>query len=471
MDQVAALEQLLATALRRIAELEAALASMAEEITDLRRQLAKNSSNSSKPPSSDGLKKPAPRSLRGKSGKKSGGQVGHRGDTLRQTSTPDFVERHEATHCSACQSALTAEMVKGIEKRQVFDLPAPRLEVTEHQAAVYCCDHCRATTTAGFPDGVAAHVQYGTRMRAVAVYCNVQQLIPEDRVCQLMRDLFGATSLCAASVTNWTRGAANKMGVVVEHILARLAEGGVRHLDETGLRVAGKLHWLHTICDTAFTHYRISAKRGAVPTFLTGGTIIHDHWKPYYAHMSGVDAHALCGAHHLRELKAIEEIEKEPWATEMSAVLHSANQLRCAAQDQGETELPELVRQGIVTRYMAILAKGLAFHERQPPLAKSPGTRGRKARRPGHNLLLRLRDYRDDVLRFIADFAVPFTNNQAEQDLRMMKLRMKISGTFRTLEGARVFADIRSVISTARKHGFNILEILTLSPPQIIARL
>jgi len=471
MDQVAAIEQLLASALRRIAELEAALARMAEENADLRRQLAKNSSNSSKPPSSDGLKKPAPRSLRGKSGKKSGGQVGHRGDTLRQTSTPDFVERHEATHCSACQGALTAEMVKGVEKRQVFDLPAPRLEVTEHQAAVYCCDHCRAMTTAGFPDGVAAHVQYGPRMRAAAVYCNVQQLIPEDRVCQLLRDLFGATSLCAASVTNWTRGAANKMGLVVEHILARLMKGGVRHLDETGLRVAGKLHWLHAICDSAFTHYRIDAKRGAVPTFLTGGTIVHDHWKSYYAHMNGVDAHALCGAHHLRELKAIEEIEKEPWATEMSALLNRANQLRCTAQDQGETELLEPVRQDIITGYMAILAEGLAFHERQPPLAKSLGARGPKARRPGHNLLLRLRDYRDDVLRFIADFAVPFTNNQAEQDLRMMKLRMKISGTFRTLEGAQVFADIRSVISTARKHGLNILETLTLSPAQIIARL
>jgi len=471
MDQVAAIEQLLASALRRIAELEAALARMAEENADLRRQLAKNSSNSSKPPSSDGLKKPAPRSLRGKSGKKSGGQVGHRGDTLRQTSTPDFVERHEATHCSACQGALTAEMVKGVEKRQVFDLPAPRLEVTEHQAPVYCCDHCRAMTTAGFPDGVAAHVQYGPRMRAAAVYCNVQQLIPEDRVCQLLRDLFGATSLCAASVTNWTRGAANKMGLVVEHILARLMKGGVRHLDETGLRVAGKLHWLHAICDSAFTHYRIDAKRGAVPTFLTGGTIVHDHWKSYYAHMNGVDAHALCGAHHLRELKAIEEIEKEPWATEMSALLNRANQLRCTAQDQGETELLEPVRQDIITGYMAILAEGLAFHERQPPLAKSLGARGPKARRPGHNLLLRLRDYRDDVLRFIADFAVPFTNNQAEQDLRMMKLRMKISGTFRTLEGAQVFADIRSVISTARKHGLNILETLTLSPAQIIARL
>ena len=282
MDQVTTLEQLLATALRRIAELEAALATMAEENADLRRQLAKNSNNSSKPPSSDGLKKPAPRSLRGKSDKKSGGQVGHRGNTLRQTPTPDFVERHEAAHCGACHRTLTAGMAKGMERRQVFDLPAPRLEVTEHQAAVYCCDHCRAMTTADFPDGVNAHVQYGTRMRAAAVYCNVQQQIPEDRVCLLLRDLFGATSLCAASVTNWTRGTANKMGGVVEHILARLTEGGVRHLDETGLRVAGKLHWLHSICDPAFTHYRISAKRGAVPTFLNGGTIVHDHWKPYY---------------------------------------------------------------------------------------------------------------------------------------------------------------------------------------------
>jgi transposase len=471
MDQVAVLEQLLTTALRRIAELEETLVAMNEENADLRRQLAKNSNNSSKPPSSDGLKKPAPRSLRGKSGKKSGGQVGHRGNTLRQMPTPDFVERHEAARCGACQGALTAEMAKGMERRQIFDLPAPRLEVTEHQAAIYCCDHCRAMTTADFPDGVNAHVQYGPRLRAAAVYCNVQQLVPEDRVCQLLRDLSGATSLCAASVTNWVNGAARTLGGVVEHILGRLTEGGVRHLDETGFRVAGKLHWLHSICDPAFTHYRISTKRGAVPTFLNGGTIVHDHWKPYYAHMSGVGAHALCGAHHLRELRAIEEIEKELWATEMSAVLNSAHQLKCEAQSRGETELPEPVRQGIITKYIAVLAKGLAFHERQPPLAKKPGTRGRKAKRPGHNLLVRLRDYHNDVLRFITDFAVPFTNNQAERDLRMMKLRMKISGTFRTLDGAQAFADIRSVISTARKHGLNILETLTQSPSQIIARL
>ena len=330
---------------------------------------------------------------------------------------------------------------------------------------------CRATTAATFPDDVNAHVHYGKRIRAAAVYCNVQQLIPEDRVCQLLCDLFGATSLCAASVTNWVNGTARTLGDVVEHILARLTEGGVRHLDETGLRVAGKLHWLHSISDLAFTHYRISAKRGAVPSFLTGGTIVHDHWKSYYAHMSGVDAHALCGAHHLRELKAIEEIEKEPWACAMSVLLNSANQLKCAAQGRGETELPASIYQSILTKYMAILTEGLAFHERQDPLARCPGARGRKAKRPGHNLLVRLRDYRDDVLRFLTDFTVPFTNNQAERDLRMMKLRMKISGTFRTLEGAQVFADIRSVISTVRKHGGNIIETLTLSPQQIIARL
>jgi transposase len=331
VDRTAALEQQLVTALRRIAELEYKLGASAEEIADLRRQVAQNSDNSSKPPSSDGLKKksPAPRSLRGKSGRKSGGQVGHRGDTLRETLTPDFVERHEAGRCGAYQGALTAAMATGVEKRQVFDLPEPRLEVTEHQATIYCCAHCRALTTAAFPDGVNAHVQYGLRVRAAAVYCNVRQLLPEDRVCQLLRDLFGAVSLSAASVTNWVNGAARTLAGVVEQILARLTVGGVRHL-------------------------------------------------------------------------------------------------------------------------------------------KSPGPRGRKARRPGNNLLLRLRDFRNDALRRIADFAVPFTTNQAEQDLRMMKVRMKISDAFRTLDGAQTFADIRSVISTARKHGLNILDTLTQPKAEII---
>ena len=472
LGRIAELEQHLTTALGRIAELENKLADVTQENVELRRQLAKNSDNSGKPPSSDGLKKKprVSRSLRGKSGKKSGGQAGHRGDTLRQTLTPDVVERHEAAHCSACHGALTAAMAKGVEKRQVFDLPQPRLEVTEHQARVYCCAGCGATTTAGFPDGVNAQVQYGPRLRAAAVYCNVQQLIPQDRVCQLLRDLYGAVSLCAASVTNWVNAAARSLSGVSQHILGRLTQGGVRHLDETGLRVAGKLHWLHSVSDQGFTHYRVSARRGDVPSFLNGGTVVHDHWKPYYAHLSGVDAHALCGAHHLRELKAIEEIEKEPWAKAMSALLNRANRLKHQAQARGETQLSEPVRQDILARYQTILAQGFAFHERQPPLRKSPQGPGRKARRPGDNLLLRLRDFQHDVLRFIAEFAVPFTNNQAEQDLRMMKVRMKISGAFRTFQGAQTFADIRSVISTARKHRLNILGILAAPTDQIIAQ-
>ena len=472
MDRIAALEQHLITALRRNAELEEKLVAMSEEISELRRQLSKNSGNSSKPPSSDGLKKkpPVPRSLRGKSAKRSGGQVGHKGDTLRQTLTPDFVEQHEAGRCGACHGALTAAMMTGVEKRQVFDIPQPRLEVTEHQAGIYGCAQCRARTTAPFPVGVNASVQYGPRLRAAAVYCNVQQLVPEDRVCQLLRDLFGAVSLCAASVTNWVNEKAQTLGGVVEHILRRLTDGGVRHLDETGFRVAGKLHWLHSVSNPAFTHYRLSARRGDVPALLHGGTIVHDHWKPYYAHMSGVDAHALCGAHHLRELKAIDEIDKEPWAKPMSDLLIDANRLKHEALERGEIGLLDAVLQSVIAEYDAIVAHGLALHESLPPLTKNPG-RGRQAKRPGHNLLVRLRDYQGDALRYITDFAVPFTTNQAEQDLRMMKVRMKISGSFRTFDGAQTFATLRSVISTARKHRLNILDSLALPPDQIIASL
>lgn len=479
MDRTDKLEQQLITALRIIAELRvelvaarAEIAIQAEELADLRGQLAKNSGNSGKPPSSDGLKKkpPAPRSLRGKSGKKSGGQVGHRGDTLRQTPAPDIVLKHEAERCGGCNGALTAAMVVGMEKRQVFDIPEPRLEATEHQAASYCCAHCQSFTRAAFPEGVNAHVQYGPRLRAAAIYYNTQQLIPEDRVCQTLRDLHGAVSLCAASVTNWVNSAAQAMSGVAEHILSRLTHGGVRHLDETGFRVAGKLHWLHSVSNQAFTHYRVSAKRGDVPIFLSGGTVVHDHWKPYYAHMSAVDAHALCGAHHLRELKAIEEIEKEPWAKAMADLLVGANRLKHEARERDEAGLPAAVLQSVAAEYQTIIANGLAFHESLPPLTKRPAARGRRAKRPGHNLLVRLRDYQHDALRFIADFAVPFTNNQAEQDLRMMKVRMKISGAFRTIDGAQTFAAIRSVISTARKHGLNILETLTQPPHGIIAQ-
>jgi transposase len=279
---------------QELAELRTENAALKQEVADLRRQLGKNSSNSSKPPSSDGLGK-KPRiagSLRGVSGKKSGGQPGHQGDTLRPVAEPDKIERHEVTSCEHCQADLTAGMATGVEKRQVFDMPEPRLEVTEHQAHIYTCACCHGVTKAAFPSEVTAHVQYGPRIKAAAVYLNAQQLVPEDRVGGIMQDLFGAGRLCPASIVAWGEKKAAELAPVAAHIADLVAKAAVRHLDETGFRIGGKTQWLHTASTLALTHYRVSEKRGAVLTTLEGGVIVHDHFKPYFT-LKDV-AHALC---------------------------------------------------------------------------------------------------------------------------------------------------------------------------------
>lgn len=434
-----------------------------QEVADLRRQVSTNSSNSSKPPSSDGLKKP-PRvagSLRGTSGKKSGGQSGHKGDTLRQTDTPDIIKRYEASVCGHCQADLTEAMQSGLEKRQVFDLPAPRLEVTEHQASLYTCACCQGLTKAAFPPDVSAHVQYGARIKAAAVYLNAQQLIPEDRVGEIMQDMLGAGLLCPASIAAWSARKAGELAPFEQHIAGLVAKAPVRNLDETGFRIGGKGQWLHTASTPGLTHYRVSGKRGTLLTALDGGIIVHDHFKPYFT-LKGV-AHALCNAHHLRELKALIDIEKEPWARRMSRLLLIANQ---TAQRAGAVT-DHCVRR-LTRLYDAIVAEGNAFHEQQPALDRRPGARGRPARRPGHNLLIRLRDFKDDTLRFLSNRDVPFTNNLAEQDIRMMKVKMKISGGFRTMAGAQTFATLRSALSTARKQGWNLLSTLATPAPTLI---
>jgi len=360
-------------------------------------------------------------------------------------------------------------MQTGVECRQVFDLPEPRLKVTEHRSAIYRCTQCCGVTKAAFPAEVTAHVQYGPRLRAAAVYLNTQQLIPEDRVGQALADLFGATALCPASVVSWVGQAAARLSDVVGHIARHVAQATVRHLDETGFRIGGKTRWLHVASTGCFTHYRVGRGRGDVPLTCDGGVIVHDHFKSYYG-LTGV-AHGLCNAHHLRELKALIEIEKEPWAQAMSDLLLAANQAVRAARQAGGMALSDADLQRILARYDAIIAQGLALHEQQPPLGRSPGARGAAPRRPGHNLLLRLSLRKPDVLRFATDFAVPFTNNQAEQDVRMMKVKMKISGSFRTEAGANTFADLRSVISTARKHGLSILNTLTAPPEALVTAL
>src|SRR5208337_5025284 len=271
----AEVEELIAALRRQIAALEA-------EVADLRRQLGQDSSNSSRPPSSDGLRKKSRNagSLRGASGKASGGQKGHKGDTLRQVADPDWVVRHEACACGHCGSPLDSKSATGTEKRQVFDLPERPLVVTEHQATIYRCENCRGETKAAFPDGVVSPVQYGERVKAAAIYLNIQQLIPEDRTAQALSDLFGAPLICPASIVAWVGKKAQELRQVYEHIGERVAETKVRHLDETGFRIAGSLQWLHTTSSLAFTFYRADEKRGAIPENLQGGVVVHDHFLP-----------------------------------------------------------------------------------------------------------------------------------------------------------------------------------------------
>jgi transposase len=456
--------ELIASKDRRIAELEAALA-------DALRRLGLDSSNSSKPPSSDGLKKKPrlARSLRGRSGKASGGQEGHKGDTLRQVAKPDLVIPHTACVCEHCSLPLGPNSAISVEKRQVFDLPERLLLVTEHQASVHRCEQCRGVTKAAFPAGVVSSAQYGERIKAAAVYLNVQQLIPEDRTAQALSDLFGAPMVCSASVVAWVAKKAEELTLVYERIGERVAGEKVRHLDETGYRIGGKLQWLHTTSSLCFTFYRAGEKRGDIPRNLKGGVIVHDHFKPYNALLEVY--HAFCNAHILRELEALIEFEKEPWAELMRAVLREAHAAVCAAREAGKRTLPPEEVKAFVERYWAAVRMGLAYHRGLPALETKSKTRGRRKQRPGHNLLDRLKKFKTETLRFLTDFDVPFTNNLAEQDLRMMKVKMKISGCFRTLEGARIFALLRSVVSTARKQRYNILQVLTATPERLMQSL
>ena len=457
----AEVEELIASLRRQIAALQA-------EVAELRRQLGQDSSNSSKPPSSDGLKKKhrVAGSLRGASGKASGGQRGHKGATLRQVADPDWVVRHEACACGRCGRSLDPQSAIGIEKRQVFDLAERPLMVTEHRATIYRCARCRGETKAAFPDGVISAVQYGERVKAAAIYLNVQQLIPEDRAAQALSDLFGAPLICPASIVAWVGKKAQELRQVYAFIGARVAEAKVRHLDETGFRIAGSLQWLHTTSSLTFTFYRADEKRGAIPEDLQGGVVVHDHFLPY-RRLDAVD-HAFCNAHILRELKSLIEFDHEPWAELMRAMLLAANLAVNKAREAGAAGLAPDEVKAFVERYWAAVRLGLAFHRALPKLA-TKAARGRVKHRPGHNLLQRLKTFQTETLHFLTDFDVPFTNNLAEQDLRMMKVKMKISGSFRTLEGAQIFAILRSVVSTARKRGLNIRQILTATQDQIIA--
>jgi transposase len=447
-------------------EKDALIVALLERIEELERRLGLNSANSGKPPSSDGFKKPSRvNNQRERTGRKSGGQVGHEGTTLRQVATPDKVIDHCPLVCMGCGGALSIKQATGHQKRQVFDIATPVVQVTEHRAHRCGCPACGIETHAAFPAEVTAATQYGATVEALVVYLQAWQLIPEDRLAELMKDVFGV-DLATSTIAAMEQRKAQELAGLAEHIEEQVKHAAVKHLDETGYRIAGVLHWLHVASTGLLTCYRASAKRGAM---LTGvrGIIVHDFWRAYLI-MVGV-LHALCNAHHLRELKALMDIEKEPWARAMHRFLRQTCHAANWAHKHQRSLSPRFLA-WLSARYDRILVQGFAFHENQPPLgAGLPTHRGRIRRRTGHNLLLRLRDHKEDTLRFLYDPTVPFTNNQAERDLRMMKVRQKISGGFRSDTGAQTFVTLRTVLSTARKQGWNILATLT-TPPAILTQ-
>jgi transposase/uncharacterized coiled-coil protein SlyX len=452
-----------------IAELRAAnaeqaglIATLQARVAELERRLGQDSSNSSKPPSSDGLRKPTragrqddERAARRRPGKQPGAPGAH----LAQVAQPDEVAWHAPGRCGGCGATLADAPAVGVEARQVFDLPPLRLLATEHRAERRRCA-CGTTTQAAFPAHVRAAACYGPGVRALVAYLCVHQHLPVDRAAQLLADVLGApvaTGTLAAVVAEGARGLEGFAQVVREG----LAAAPVAHFDETGARVAGRLHWVHSASTGLLTLLSVHAKRGKVAMDQAGvlprfaGVAVHDGWAPYWRYQDAT--HALCGAHLLRELEAISEEPGQGWAAGMAELLVDAKLVADRARAAGAGRVEDAARARLHTRYERLLADGQATN---PPPPASGRRRRRAPRSPAARLLARLDAHRGEVLRSLDDTRVPFDNNQAERDLRMVKLQQKISGCWRTPAGAEAFLALRSYLATARKHGMNPLAVL-----------
>jgi transposase len=436
------------------------LGKLEERVEALEGKDKKNSSNSSKPPSGDGFGKKT-KSLRTKSQKKTGGQIDHPGSTLEWSSEVDVVVEHKVEECHECGASLATEPVQIVWARQVYDIPPIELLVYEHRAEVKNCPHCGVENQAEFSPFANSVVQYGPRLKSMMMYLMEGQLLPSARTCEVLSDIVGV-SVSEGTLFNTRSQCFEQLAPIASTIQAAIVTSDVVHFDETGMRVNGKLWWLHVACTDGLTYYFVHSKRGSeaidemeiLPQFE--GKAIHDGWKSYQHYNC---EHFLCNAHHLRELMFMWEQYQQAWAIQMLILLGSIKS-QVDEASLAQTPLAADVLQAYLTRYQTILDQGFAAN---PPLAP-PSTKqprksgGRQKQSPARNLLDRLQNQQASVLGFMSDFDVPFDNNQAERDIRMVKLKQKISGTFRSESGAKMFCRIRGYISTLRKQGFNVLD-------------
>jgi transposase len=438
---------------------------MEGRLQTLEDQQNKDSHNSSKPPSSDGFKKPKPHSLRHRSGKKAGGQFGHVGVRLEPVAKPEHTVVHSVKRCRKCQASLEQISVEKIERRQVFDLPEEiRLEVTEHQAESKTCPSCGEQNEAEFPSEVTQETQYGVRVQAQMAYFNVYHFIPMERTAEIIEDLY-QQPISAGTVAATSAKVAEQVKSVHEQVRSYLTktEEAV-HFDETGMRVAGKLNWLHSVSTERATLFQIHAKRGEAAIEKVGilpkrtGWSIHDFWKPYLKYLQA--RHGTCNSHLRRELAFVNEQYHQTWAVEMDTLLLNIKRTVEVAKEQGLPALSKSQEATFQGEYDRLVLQGLEVNPTPP---RVEGKRGRVKQSPPKNLLDRLRDHSAKVLAFMYDFKVPFDNNLAERDIRMAKVKQKVSGGFRSSDGAEVFSRVRSYISTARKINQRILEVLRLA--------
>ena len=443
-----------------IHQLTSQVQQLTARVQELEGQLAKNSSNSGKPPSTDGLSKPnRTNSLREKSGKKPGGQLGRKGVNLQPVQNPDRVEVHSPKTCTDCETSLEGVAIFGVNKRQVFDLPPISVIVTEHQAEIKVCPCCGKRNQGEFPERVKAFTQYGERVKALAAYFLHQHLIPFERVAQLFEDLFNIP-ISPGTCANMDRKLFENLETFERGLKTHLLACKVLHVDETGVRCDKKLHWIHVTASETATFFHLHAKRGSKAIDEIGilsqynGSVVHDHWHCYFSYRQV--KHGLCNVHHLRELKFIHEEEKSPWAKEMTDLLLKGKRMVDKAKTEGREVLASEDLTLIEKEYQClILQVGRVYLD---AAATDPPPDG--IGRVGFNLFRRLLNRMDEALYFMRDLKIPFSNNPAEQDLRMEKVKQKISGCFRTFVGGRISCRVRSYISTARKQAWNILDAL-----------
>ncbi len=428
-----------------------------DRVVELERRLGADSSNSSRPPSSDGLRKPPrPARPREQGTRRPGKQPGAPGAHLAQVPDPDEVVVHTPARCVGCGGELTSAPVTGTQTRQVFDLPEIRLRVVEHQAEQRACG-CGQATWAAFPGLVRARACYGPRVRALGCYLLVAQHLPVERAARLLGDVLGVP-VAAGTLAGLVSEAAEGLqlpGGFVDAVGEHLRHAAVANFDETGARVAGRLHWVHSASTPALTWQIVHPKRGLDAMDAAGilpgfaGVAVHDGWAPYWHYQV---EHALCGAHLLRELDAVADQPRQGWAAGMRELLTDATAVTDQARAGGAAQVDDQTRDRLHARYQRLLDDGYA--------ANPPRGARRRQRSPAARLLGRLDSHRAEVLRFLEDLRVPFTNNQAERDIRMVKLQQKISGCWRTLRGAHAFLTVRSYLSTARKQDMNAFDVL-----------